>query len=75
MEAFEKEALGTATLKPKMRVCYVDDTFVIWLHDVGALRTFHDHLNLQHPAIQFTMEEEAGGQIPFLDTLVRKGQR
>ena len=40
--------------------------------DVWSLRTFHDHLNSQHPAIQFTMEEESEGQIPFLDTLVRK---
>ena len=69
-----------ATLKPKVWIRYVDDTFVIWPHDAGALRSFHNHLNSQHvhPATQFTIEEEAGGQIPFLYRHVdeeRKGQR
>ena len=47
----------------------MDDTLVIWPHDPVVL---HDHLNSQHPAIQFTMEEQSEGHIPFLDTLVRK---
>ncbi len=29
--------------------------------------SFHNHLNLQHSAIQFTMEEEKEERIIFLD--------
>ena len=36
----------------------------------------NQHLNNQHPAIQFTVEEEREGKIPFLDVMVeRKGMQ
>jgi hypothetical protein len=56
MEELENKALETATLRPGMWVRYVDDTFVLWLHNKKHLENFHQHLNSQHPAIQFTME-------------------
>ena len=72
MEIFEERALRPATLQPKMWVRYVDDTFVIWPHGTKELNRFHDHLNDQHPAVQFTREKEAEKRIPFLDSLVER---
>ena len=37
---------------------YIDNTFVIWPHGMEELNRFHDHLNDQHPAIQFFREAE-----------------
>ena len=72
MEIFEERALRPATLQPKMWVRYVDDTFVIWPHGTEELNRFHDHLNDQHPAIQFTREKEAEKRIQFLDSLMER---
>ncbi len=33
---------------------------------------FHDHLNSINPSIQFTMENESDGQLPFLDILLSR---
>ena len=76
MEAFEERALESAVLRPRLWLRYVDDTFVLWPHSAEELDTFQDHLNSQHPAIQFTMEKESNGKIVFLDVLVeRKGSK
>ena len=54
----------------------MDDTFVIWPHEEDELHHFRQHLNSQHPSIQFTMEEEKDHKIAFLDVLVtRNGDR
>ena len=66
MEAIEEGALESAALQLRMWVRYVDDTFVLWPHEADELETFHQHLNSQHPSIQFTMEESEG-KISFLD--------
>ena len=72
LESLEETAIRSAPLKPKLRVRYVDDTFVIWPHGPDRLRSFHQHLNKQHPKIQFTVEEEKDDQLPFLDVRVCK---
>lgn len=72
MEDFEIRALENAVHKPKLWLRYVDDTFVIWSHGVDKLKTFLEYLNNIHPSIQFTMEVEVQGQLPFLDILVIK---
>ena len=72
MEELENRALETATLRPRMWVRYVDDTFVLWPHDEKHLASFHQHLNSQHPAIQFTMEREQKNKIAFLDVLIER---
>nr|XP_060615668.1 uncharacterized protein LOC132765391 [Anolis sagrei ordinatus] len=70
MEHFEEQALETATKKPTIWFRYVDDTFTIWSHGEEELNRFLDHLNSIHPNIQFTMEKENEGRLPFLDVLV-----
>ena len=72
MEAFEERALSTSILRPQKWKRYVDDTFVIWQHGPEALQDFQDHLNQQEPLIQFTMEREEEGKIPFLDALIER---
>ena len=34
--------------------------------------SFHDHLNSINPYIQFTIEKESDGQLPFLDILLNR---
>ena len=46
---------------------YVDDTFVIWPHGRDKLQDFLNHINGLHKKIQFTMEIEKDGHLPFLD--------
>jgi len=45
----------------------VDDTFVIWPHGLDRLQEFLQHINGLHKKIQFTIEVEEGGHLPFLD--------
>ena len=49
-------------------VRYVDDTFTAVYKD--EIDDFHDHLNEQSAAIQFTKEIEENGKLPFLDCLL-----
>ncbi|GLV44627.1 uncharacterized protein CBL_02857 [Carabus blaptoides fortunei] len=72
MEKLETTALETAELKPKVWLRYVDDTFVVWPHGREKLNEFLEHLDKQHPAINFTMEVEKDNKLPFLDVLVEK---
>ncbi|XP_018562776.1 uncharacterized protein LOC108904627 [Anoplophora glabripennis] len=72
MEAFEKKALESTTLKPKCWYLYVDDTFIIWPHGRNTVADFLDHINGIHPDIQFTMEVEKNAALPFLDVLVER---
>jgi hypothetical protein len=67
MEVFEEMALNQAPHKPLCWFRYVDDTFVIWPHSPDRLKDFLDHLNGIHQNIQFTMEMERDGHLPFLD--------
>ena len=67
MEDFEKKAIEQATHKPVCWFRYVDDTFVIWPHGQEKLTEFLNHLNGLNNKIQFTMEKEDDGHLPFLD--------
>jgi hypothetical protein len=67
MEFFEEMALDRAPHNPLYWFCYVDDTLVIWPHGHDRLKDFLDHLNGIHQNIQFTMETERDGHLPFLD--------
>ena len=72
MEHLEETALHTAPLQLTLWLRYVDDTFVAWLHGHEELQHFHEHINQQHPNIQFTIEEEKDGQLAFLDVQVTR---
>ena len=54
MEYFEEMALGSTSLKPSMRLRYVDDKFILWPHQEDV-QTLLDHVNSIRPSIQFTM--------------------
>jgi hypothetical protein len=72
MDNFEERALKQATQKPLYWFHYVDDTFVILPHGTEKLERFLDCLNGLHRNIQFTMEMEKDGHLPFLDIDVYK---
>ncbi|CAJ0938772.1 unnamed protein product [Ranitomeya imitator] len=48
---------------------YIDDVFLIWTGDVGALLDFHNDLNSCTPNIAFSIQHDCNS-INFLDTLV-----
>jgi hypothetical protein len=65
MEDFEKTGIEQATHKPACWYRYVADTFEIWPHGQDRLQDFLNHLNGLHKKIQFTMEIEKDGHLPF----------
>ncbi|GJQ73674.1 hypothetical protein Trydic_g14012 [Trypoxylus dichotomus] len=69
-EASEHEAIESSRMKPKCWYRYVDDIFVIWPHGPRTLEEFLQHINKQHVNVNFTMEIEEDGNLPFLDVLV-----
>jgi hypothetical protein len=66
MEHYKKAMLEFAPLKPRCRFCYGDNT-IIWLHGPDKFKDFLHHLNSIHQSIQFTMETETEGHLPFLN--------
>nr|VZI44724.1 unnamed protein product [Spirometra erinaceieuropaei] len=66
----EMETRVFQTYKPKFWMRYVDDTFVILHRD--AKDNFKRELDSIFPQIQFTMEEENNGVLPFLDVQVSR---
>lgn len=70
MESFEQMALDQAPLKLTYFKRYVDDISIVWPHGKEKFIEFFNFLNNLHMNIRFTMEMEAWGQLPFLDSLV-----
>ena len=53
-----------------------DDVFAIWGHRRQEIQVFLQHINNQQKEIQFyTMEEEEGGSLPFLDVTSTEGNK
>ena len=69
MEYFKEMASATTSLKPSMWLRYVDDTFILWLHQEDV-QTLLDHMNSIRPSIKFIMEKEQDNKLPYLDVLV-----
>ena len=65
MEDIERRALATFHTPPRFWRRYLDDTR-------DLVDPFHEHLNSIDPHIQFTVERESGGQLPFLDMLLTR---
>ena len=72
MGHFEDQALTTAPNPPPIWKRYVDDIFCILKK--GTIQRTLNHLNNIHPAIQFTVEVEKDGMLPFFDTQLQRGQ-
>ena len=70
MEDIEQKALSTFYSPPCFWKQYVDDTCTILPGDL--VDSFHSHLNSIDNNIQFTVEKESYGQLPFLDILLTR---
>ena len=70
MEDVEQEALSTFHTPPRFWRRYVDDTCTALPSNLAD--SFHDHLDSIDPCIQFTIERESDGQLPFLDILLNR---
>ena len=66
MEHFEELALRSALQQPRFWKKYVNDTCCVVKS--GTVQELHQHLNIIWPSIQFTVEVEQEGTLPFLDT-------
>ena len=71
MEYFECELLSTLSPAPPLWLRYVDDVLLIWPNeeDFGS---FLSNVNALSDSINFTVEWEEDGKIPFLDTLTHR---
>jgi hypothetical protein len=70
MEEIEQTAISTYHTHPRFRKRYVDDTCTVLQR--GSVEDFHQHLNAINEHIQFTVEEEKDGCLPFLDILLTR---
>ena len=71
MEFFEDLAIGSPPVKPRMWSRYVDNTFFNFKKGEDSILL--THLNSVRPSIQFTVEVEEKGSLPFLDCEVVRG--
>ena len=66
----DNRALTTFENSPRIYERFVDD--IVSIIKRKNLEQFHNHMNALHPKIQFTIEEESDGELPFLDTLLKR---
>ena len=74
MSAIESLILtSSAQYQPVAYMRYIDDVLGVWTHGAEKLDEYFQFLNNFHPALRFSIErtdKTAGGQIPFLDTVI-----
>jgi hypothetical protein len=68
IENFKEVAISTVVYKPTCWFCYMDGTFITLPHGLEKVNNLLNHLNNIQPSIQFTMQTESHGHLPFLDT-------
>ena len=68
MEDVEQRALTSCGCQPLFWKCYMDDT--IMALPQGQIQQLHDHLSSIEPTVQFTIETEVDGTLPFLYTRI-----
>ena len=75
MNFFEKmafrSAVSSSVTPPYFWIRYVDDVLGIF-HDEEHIQPFLDFINTLRISIQFTLEIEENGALPFLDLLITK---
>ena len=71
MDSLEEDKLSNSLLKPLVWWCYIDDIFMMWVHEEEELQRFLEALNCFNPNIQFKTEY-SGGKKHFLDVTVMK---
>ena len=59
--------------KPLLYKRYVDDSFLLFRHP-NHISKFQTYLNNKHPNINFTVEQETEGKLPFLDILLIRNE-
>ena len=72
MDFIEQSALNSFPLKHSLWFCFVDDNLAVWEHGQDSLKDFLAHLNSFDSNLQFTIELEDSGKLPFLDVLIIK---
>ena len=74
MDYIETKALSTCptSCKPIFYRRFIDDGFSIFKGDTNTINNFLTHLNSINPRVQFTVEYEKNGQLPFLDILLTR---
>ena len=72
MDFIEQSALNSFPLKHSLWFRFVDDILVVWEHGQDSLKDFLAHLNSFDSNLQFTIELEDSGKLPFLDVLIIK---
>ena len=70
MEDVEQEELSTFHTPPWLWKRFIDDMCTAL--PSNPVDSFHDHLNSIDPCIEFTIEWESDGQLPFLDILLNR---
>ena len=68
MESIENKMLKDFASPPRIWLRYIDDTFVVFKKT--EVVSFHKFTNNIEDSIKFTVEQEVGNAIPFLDVLV-----
>ena len=69
MEEVEERALATTDILLRFWKRYVEDTCTVL--PAHSLQELFDHLNGVEPSIQFTVETDLKGRLPFLDVLLQ----
>ena len=73
MEDFEMNAFNKYSKTPRLRERFVDD--ILAIVEKSRARELLAYLNSQHDRIQFPMEEEHKGSLPFMDVKFTRESR